>query len=164
LSGRGFDPPSTHEYGIRGKPSRSGNVNKRFAGAGITGAEFHARFVATWFNSSTSSFAYPFPDCMSRGTSIVEDQLAVFVVHIQIEIHGKRVAADKNDVIKALRDWDHHLDDEASRADSAGIGRGHGKPARGVTHGHVITRVLGFGRVRVNERRKRKHRNATARD
>jgi hypothetical protein len=139
-------------------------VNKCLYCSGITGAEFHARFVATWFNSCTSSFAYPLPDCPSRGTAIVEDQLAVFVVHVQIEIHGRTVAPDKNEVIKSLGNWDHYFHHEASRADSAGIGGRHGEPTLGVTHGHVITRVLGFGWVRVNERRKREDRNATAGD
>ena len=60
--------------------------------------------------------------------------------------------------------WDHYFHHEASRADSAGIGGRHGEPALGVTDSHVITRVLGFGRVRVNERRKCEERNATAGD
>jgi hypothetical protein len=119
-------------------------MHERFNGAGVAGAEFYAG--------------------ARIGPAIIENKLAVFVVHVKIDVFGKLVAPNKNDVIEAFGDWDHDFDDEAGSGHAAGVRGRHGEPARGVMHGHAVAIVFGLGRVRVNERRKREERNATAGD
>src|SRR5438046_8601181 len=98
----------------------------------------------------------------SLGPPIVQDQLAHFVIDIEVQVASEFVAANEDHIVKALGNFDHHFDDEAGSSDAAGVSRRHGKAALSIANGHVVALVFSSSRVSVGGSCKTQKQRATA--
>lgn len=95
------------------------------------------------------------------GSTVVQNELADFVVNVEIEVSGKFVTSDEDNIIEAFADWDENFNGISGSADTARICGGHVETALGVADGHVVALVLGLGRIGMN-RAKREEQRTTA--